>query len=253
MLFVSGSRSFWSFIMSRAERLLDLLQILRLYRRPVSGNTLAQRMGVSIRTLYRDIASLQAQGAEIEGEPGVGYVLKPGFTLPPLMFPAEEVEALVLGMRWVASRTDDALADSARSALSRISSVLPPVLRHELEASALLIGMSWGTPQDAVPADLLREAIRSEHKLSLAYQDRAGAVSQRIVWPFALAYFDQSRVLICWCELRRTFRHFRTDRIAGAERLDNRYPWSRQRLMNIWKASPGQVTDYVILPETDSL
>ena len=106
--------------MSRSERLFDLLQALRRHRRPVSGRTLAEETGVSLRTLYRDIASLQAQGADIEGEPGLGYVLKPGFLLPPLMFSAEEIEALVLGTRWVAVRADSHLQGAARNALAHV-------------------------------------------------------------------------------------------------------------------------------------
>src|SRR6516225_364885 len=105
--------------MSRAERLLDLIQILRRHRRPVAGKLLAEELGISLRTLYRDIASLQAQGAGIEGEAGIGYVLKPGFMLPPLMFSEEEIEALVLGSRWVAERGDQRLAAAAKNALAR--------------------------------------------------------------------------------------------------------------------------------------
>src|SRR4051812_34027813 len=116
--------------MSRAERLLQLLQVLRRYRRPASGQTLADELGVSIRTLYRDIASLQAQGANIEGAPGVGYVMKPGFMLPPIMFGSEELDALVLGMRWVADRGDETLSASALSALAKIAAVLPAELRR---------------------------------------------------------------------------------------------------------------------------
>lgn len=175
--------------MSRSERLFDLLQALRRHRRPVSGKALADEMGVSLRTLYRDIASLQAQGATIEGEPGVGYVLKPGFLLPPLMFPPEEIEALVLGSRWVAERADDRLGEAARSALARIAAILPADLRDELDASALLVASGGARPVHAVDPALLRKAIRVEHKVSLAYRDAAGAPSQRIVWPFALAFF----------------------------------------------------------------
>jgi len=111
--------------MARSERLLSLLQVLRRYRRPVRGQALAEELGVSIRTLYRDIASLQAQGAMIEGEPGVGYLMKPGFMLPPMMFRSEELDALVLGMRWVADRCDRTLSDGALSALAKIAAVLP--------------------------------------------------------------------------------------------------------------------------------
>ena len=125
--------------MSRSTRLLDLIQLLRTYRRPVSGSALAQRMGISIRTLYRDIATLQAQGADIQGAPGFGYVLKPGFLMPPMMLSEEEIEALVLGARWVAARADDELKDAAQNALAKIAAVLPADLRHELETNSLLV------------------------------------------------------------------------------------------------------------------
>lgn len=225
--------------MSRAERLLDLLHALRRHRRPVSGKILADEIGVSIRTLYRDIASLQAQGATIEGEPGVGYVLKPGFLLPPLMFSAEEIEALVLGSRWVADRADDRLRDAAQSALSRIAAVLPQDLRDSLEASALLIGPSSAIAPDAVDPALLRKAIRSECKLSLTYRDGAGAASHRTIWPFALAFFDSVQVLLGWCELRQSFRHFRVDRIVSADLTDMRYPKRRQVLLKEWREAEG--------------
>src|SRR5690349_5512918 len=126
--------------MSRAERLLGLMQVLRRHRRPVSGAALARELGISIRTLYRDIATLQAQGADIEGEPGLGYVLKPGFMLPPLMFSEDEIEALVLGSRWVADRGDERLGSAAQNALVKIAAVLPDDLREDLDASALLVG-----------------------------------------------------------------------------------------------------------------
>src|SRR6185312_11045737 len=111
--------------MSRAQRLLDLIQLLRSYRRPVSGAVLAGELGISLRTLYRDIETLKAQGAHIDGEPGVGYILRPGFMLPPLMFSEEEIEALVLGGRWVAERTDEPLGKAASNALANIAAVLP--------------------------------------------------------------------------------------------------------------------------------
>ncbi len=225
--------------MSRAERLLDLLHALRRHRRPVAGRVLAEEIGVSIRTLYRDIASLQAQGATIEGEQGVGYVLRPGFLLPPLMFPADEIEALVLGSRWVADRADDRLRDAARSALARIAAVLPPDLRDDLETSALVIGPGAAVPPDAVDPALLRKAIRTERKLSLAYRDGTGTASDRVVWPFALAFFDSVRVLLGWCELRQGFRHFRTDRIVSAALIETRYPRRRQALFREWRGAEG--------------
>ncbi|NML46832.1 YafY family transcriptional regulator [Ramlibacter sp. G-1-2-2] len=228
--------------MSRAERLLQLMQVLRRQRAPASGAALSQELGVSLRTLYRDIASLQAQGAAIEGEAGVGYVLRPGFTLPPLMLSEEEIEALVLGSRWVARHTDPELAAAARNALAKIHAVLPPALRLELETSALLVpGTAQGDPEPEL-ADV-RRAIRREHKLRLAYRDAKGEESQRVIWPFALGFFQQKRVVAAWCEHRADYRHFRVDRIAGLEVLDDRYPRRRQQLLKEWQASEGiQVT-----------
>src|SRR4051795_4324520 len=124
--------------MTRTERLLGLMQVLRRYRLPVSGRTLAQELGVSIRTLYRDIASLQAMGAQIEGEPGLGYVLKPGFLLPPLMFSRQEIEALGLGLRWVGRRTDEEMKQAARNVMAKVSAVLPSDLREHMEDDAMM-------------------------------------------------------------------------------------------------------------------
>lgn len=225
--------------MSRSERLFDLLHAMRQHRRPVSGKILAEEVGVSIRTLYRDIASLQAMGAAIEGEAGVGYVLKPGFLLPPLMFTPDEIEALVLGSRWVANRADDRLGDAARSALTRIAAVLPADLRDELNGSTLLIGPGAMVPVDAVDPALLRKAIRIERKLVIHYRDSTGLASERIVWPFALAFFDAVRVLLGWCELRQGFRHFRTDRITSATLIEARYPKRRQILVKEWREAEG--------------
>lgn len=225
--------------MSRSERLFDLLHALRRHRRPVSGKALAEETGVSIRTLYRDIASLQAMGAAIEGEPGIGYVLKPGFLLPPLMFTPEEIEAMVLGSRWVAERGDDRLRHAALGALARIAAVLPADLRDDLDTASLLVGPGAAIPTDTVDPALLRKAIRTERKLTIAYRDGSGVASDRVVWPFALAFFDTVRVLLAWCELRQGFRHFRTDRIASATPLDARYPRRRQVLLKEWRAAEG--------------
>src|SRR5436189_6140686 len=145
--------------MSRAERLLELMQVLRRHRRPVSGESLAREVGISIRTLYRDIASLQAQGAHIDGEPGMGYVLRPGFMLPPLMFSEEEIEALVLGSRWVADRGDAALGQAARTALAKIAAVLPPDLKASLDTSSLLIGPGKAIAAGESELPVIRSAI----------------------------------------------------------------------------------------------
>jgi predicted DNA-binding transcriptional regulator YafY len=225
--------------MSRTERLLNLLEILRRHRVPVSGAKLAEELGVSLRSLYRDIATLQGQGATIEGEAGVGYILRPGFLLPPLMFSEQEIEAVVLGSRWVAKRGDDELSVAARNALAKILAVLPPDLREGAESSALIVG-----PGEAIAAGdrqigAVRKAIRGERKLSIAYRGEAGPATRRTIWPFALAYFDRVRVVAAWCELRDGFRHFRTDRIDALDLIDERYPRRRAVLLKAWREAEG--------------
>jgi predicted DNA-binding transcriptional regulator YafY len=221
--------------MSRAERLLELMQVLRRHRRPVSGALLARELGISLRTLYRDIASLQSQGAHIDGEPGMGYLLRPGFMLPPLMFSEEEIEALVLGSRWVADRADSELASAARNLLAKIGAVLPADLRHELDSSALLVGP--GSPLAAGDAELpkIRRAIRAQRKVEIRYRDTKGEETTRTIWPFALGFFERVRVVAAWCELRRDLRHFRTDRIVALEVSKAPYPRARQALLKEWR------------------
>lgn len=221
--------------MSRAERLLDLINLLRLHRQPVSGQSLAEELGVSLRTLYRDIATLQGQGADIVGEAGLGYVLRPGFLLPPLMFPAEEIEALVLGMRWVAARGDPGLQKAANTALTRIAAVLPTGLTADLETTALFIGPGAARPENTIDPAQLRHAIRSERKLTIQYHDADGSHTARVIWPFGLAFFEQVQVLLGWCELRADFRSFRVDRIASVETHSIKSPKRRQVLMTEWR------------------
>lgn len=222
--------------MSRTQRLLDLIQILRRHRYPVTGKQLADELDVSLRTLYRDIATLQTQGASIEGEPGIGYVLRPGFMLPPLMFSEEEIEALVLGSRWVARRTDKKLRLAATNVLAKIAAVLPEDLRYQLEFSGLLIGpVKMAIEHDDEKEALIRHAIRREHKLQMTYVDAKGNASQRLIWPLALGFFEEIHVVVAWCELRLDFRHFRTDRITNLTQLETHYPQRRQILLKKWR------------------
>lgn len=224
--------------MSRAARLLDLVQLLRQHRAPVAGQVLAEALGISIRTLYRDIATLQAQGAEILGEPGLGYVLRPGFMLPPLMFSVDEIEALVLGSRWVAVRADDRLGAAGASALAKIAAVLPPDLRDEVDAGSLLVapGESHVATIDLA---VVRKAIRNERKLALSYRDAEGVESRRVVWPFAISFFDNARIIAAWCELRQDYRHFRVDRVLAMVTTDERYPRRRTAMLKEWKTVFG--------------
>jgi predicted DNA-binding transcriptional regulator YafY len=223
--------------MVRPERLLTLLQVLRHHRRPVSGAVLAQKLGVSIRTLYRDIASLQAMGADIEGEPGVGYVLRPGFLLPPLMFSHTELEALMLGFRWVAKFADAPVTEAAAGAMAKISAILPSDLRESLSNTSLLVGPRMIADVETIDLEVLRAAIREERKTQIHYVDAAGNVTERVIWLFALGYFRESRIAVGWCEQREDFRHFRTDRIRSLIKLGERYPRRRAILLREWRTA----------------
>jgi predicted DNA-binding transcriptional regulator YafY len=224
---------------SRAQRLLDLIQLLRRHRRPVAGAALAEELRVSLRTLYRDIASLQAQGADIAGEAGLGYILRPGFTLPPLMFNVEEIEALALGTRWVAARTDSPMAAAAQNALAKIAAVLPANISDLLDSSGLMIGPGKGISVGEAGLPTIRQAIRAERKLEIVYADAKGAPSKRVIWPLALAFFDRVRVVVAWCETREAFRHFRADRISAMTPTADRYPRQRQALIGEWRKAEG--------------
>lgn len=226
---------------SRAERLLALLQSLRRHRAPVPGAALADELGISLRTLYRDIRSLQARGADIRGETGVGYVMRPGFLLPPLMFTEDELEGLLLGARWVSRRADRRLGGAAANALAKIAAVLPPDLRDSLDAPLLVPGRRDAEESSAGEQELaaIRQAIRAEHKLELGYRDGQGRDTRRVVWPFALAYFEKVRVVAAWCEKRRGFRAFRVDRITSLATPGERYPRRRQELLREWREAEG--------------
>ena len=226
--------------MSRSERLLELIQTLRRYRRPVSGQRLAEETGVSLRTLYRDIATLQAQGADIEGEPGMGYILKPGFLLPPLMFSEDEIEALVLGSRGVANRTDSDLSRAAANVLAKIAAVLPDDLKPKLEGSNLLVPRAFSELEEVVDLSLIRKAIRNEHIVEIGYIDAAGVETERRIWPFALGFYDRVRVVAAWCEMRSDFRNFRTDRIQRMEPQGKRYPRRKAELLKSWRIAEGR-------------
>jgi predicted DNA-binding transcriptional regulator YafY len=226
-------------VMSRAERFLQLMQLLRGYKHSVQGKVLADALGNSIRTLYRDIASLQAQGADIDGEPGVGYVLRPGFVLPPLMFSRDEIEALVLGSRWVAGGADADLAIAAQQVLVKVAAVLPAKLRIDLETSPLLVGPSAKPADDDNFLGQIRLAIRGELKISISYRDAKGKDSDRVIWPFAVGFFEKVRVIVAWCERRAEYRHFRTDRIQRLTMTEETYPRRRLVMLKEWKSQEG--------------
>jgi predicted DNA-binding transcriptional regulator YafY len=211
------------------------MDALRGHRRPVTAARLADDLSVSVRTVYRDIQTLIDLGAPVEGEAGLGYLLRAGFFLPPLMFGEEELEALVLGARWVRGQGDPALAHAADAALAKIATASPRDLRDKM-ADTGLWAPRFQTPAEQ-PAGLrtIREAVRRECKLAITYVDEKGATTERVVWPIGLAFLEGRRLLAAWCELRNGFRHFRSDRIATLRPTGDRYPIRRAVLMKNWR------------------
>jgi predicted DNA-binding transcriptional regulator YafY len=220
---------------SRTGRLFQLMDALRGNRRPVTAAALAEQLGVSERTIYRDIQTLGQLGAPVDGSAGVGYMLRTGFFLPPLMFDADELEALVLGARWVRHQGDPALSTAAQRALAKIATATPSDLRDHMAETSLWVPVGPTAAQVDPFVQPAREAIRRQCKLRIGYRDESGSPSERIVWPFALAFFEGRRVLAAWCELRNAMRHFRVDRIAQAEVSRERYPTPRHELIRQWR------------------
>lgn len=198
--------------MRRADRLFEIIQLLR--RRPtVRARDLSEALEVSERTIYRDVRDLMASGVPIEGEAGVGYVLKAGFDLPPLMFKEQEIEALVLGARIVESWADVELADAASDAIAKIEAVIPERLRGYMANTALLAPAVHHMEPLSFDLAVLRRAVRGQLKVHFRYADVLQQASERTVRPLSLAYFGPIWILAAWCELRDDFRTFRLDRI----------------------------------------
>ena len=210
--------------MRRADRLFQIVQILRRQHGPVTASAIAVELETSQRSVYRDIAALIGQRVPVRGEAGVGYVLEDGFDLPPLMLTADEVEAAALGAQWVVGHGDPALATAARDLLAKITAVLPPEMRPLVDGAAARTAPGWRIAPDSADAAQLRACIRAGRKLALTYRAENNTISERTVWPALVAYLDAARILVAWCELRQDFRSFRLDRIVMATPLDARYP-----------------------------
>jgi len=219
--------------MTRSHRLQDLMQVMRRHRSTVAGAVLARETGVSLRTLRRDIATLQTMGADIAGEAGVGYLLKPGYTLPPLTFTEEELQALVAGAQWVSRHTDEGLARAVHNALAKIDAVLTPELRRTLDDNALYISRH----QDHASVDLgrLRRAVREQRKVLISSLDDAAPRTATVLWPVMLGFVESRWSVAAWCETSGAFRVLRVDRIATLEFLDDCYPGHRRQLVKQWR------------------
>lgn len=220
--------------MTKTQRLLELVQLLRCHRYPVTAQQLADQLRISVRTVYRDIISLQQQGVDIEGSAGLGYLLKSDGHLPPLMFSRHEIDALALGLNWVSRHTDAELKSAAQHALAKIQAVLPEHLTHAIDHQSLLVA-SRGEALFEKNLPEIRQAIHARNKITLRYTDLKEAASNRTIWPVVLGYFDRVRLLCGWCELRQDFRNFRVDRIEEIVVSSEVYPGTRHQLLKRWK------------------
>ena len=220
--------------MRRADRLFQIIQILRRSRHPVTASALADELEVSKRTVYRDVADLIGQRIPIAGEAGLGYLLAPGFDMPPLMLTPDEIEAVVLGAQLVARLPDPLLANSARDVVAKIASIVPAHLRPFIAEPGVAAKPMDEPPIGGIETGSLRAAIRRGVKLRLLYRTEADDITERTVWPVVLGYAETHSLLIAWCELRGDFRHFRTDRILRADVSDEPYPARRGDLRRRW-------------------
>ncbi len=221
--------------MRRAERLFEIVQILRRSRRPISAQAIADELETSKRSIYRDISALIAQRVPIRGEAGIGYVLEHGFDMPPLMLTSDEIDAAVLGALWVATRGEPDLAKAATNLIAKIEAITPDRLRPHILAPSTSVAPAGGEAFDRIDAAMLRHAIRTGRKVALVYRDKDGAETERVVWPVVLGYRDSGRILAAWCELRQGFRYFRTDRMVSALEQAESYPERPDRLRRRWR------------------
>lgn len=221
--------------MRRADRLFRIIQILRRSRRPVTAERLAEELGASRRSIYRDVAELMNQRVPIRGAAGLGYVLGRDFDMPPLMLTADELEAAALGAQWVADRGDVVLAGAARDLLAKLAAAVPEHLRTFITLPAVGAPRPLTAATDGIDLVQTRRWIRAGKKLRFAYRDEQSRASRRTVWPVMIGYAESVRLLAAWCELRGGFRHFRADRITAAEFLDEPIGCDPRELHRRWR------------------
>lgn len=222
--------------MRKASRLFEIIQILRLSRRVVTAAEIAEQMEVTPRSIYRDIAALQAMRVPIEGERGLGYILRPGFDLPPLMFSVEETEAIVLGLALLERTADTGLKQAARRVNAKIAAAVPVPLRQVLQGNALQAWGSIAPAPEGIDLAMVRAAIRDERKLLIDYRDELANATERTVRPLALVYYSATAVIVAWCELRQAIRNFRADRVEDCQPLEDFFSGEGNALRELWTA-----------------
>lgn len=220
--------------MRKASRLFEIIQIVRLAKKPVTAAEIAAQLEVTVRSIYRDIVELQSMRVPVEGGRGIGYILRPGFTLPPLMLTVEETEAIVLSLALLERTGDAELRQAAKQVNRKIAAAVPPPLAATFSANAL---HAWGRPApapEAIDLAMVRRAIRDERKLLLGYRDELARVTERTIRPIALIYYSQTANIVAWCELREAIRNFRADRVEDCEALDVFFPGEGDGLRKLW-------------------
>jgi len=221
--------------MRKADRLFEIIQILRRSKKPVTADDMALELETSKRSVYRDIAALMAQRVPIRGEAGIGYVLERGHDMPPLMLTTDEIEAAVLGAQWVINRGDPQLGKAARDLLAKIEASVPERLRPFIADPAARVIPAWDRARDAIDLGEVRAAIRDGRKIQLNYKDAQERTTRRVIWPILLGYYETTRIIGAWCETRKDFRSFRSDRIVTAVVLDEKYPDRPAALRHKWR------------------
>jgi predicted DNA-binding transcriptional regulator YafY len=226
--------------MRRADRLFDVIQVLRSAKKPVTAATLALELEVTVRTIYRDVATLQARRVPIEGAPGLGYVLRKGFDLPPLMFTVDEIEAITVGAKLVRRLRDSELQHAAGRVLDKVKVVLPESLRMHLADAPFYVSRGDAAEPKGVDVAQVRSAIRDRRKIRLSYLDEKGHRTRRTIWPLAMAYYVDVSLVGAWCELRKDFRNFRVERITASRVLAAHFQDHNGRLLAQWLALPKE-------------
>lgn len=213
--------------MGRSTRMFEIIQILRNASQPKTAQQIAEELEVTKRTIYRDIAALQAMRVPIEGEAGIGYIMRPGFDLPPINFNVEEAEAITVGLALIARTGDKGLNRAARSAAQKLTEVT--------QLSQTVFAATWGVEEpEAIDLSVVRQAIREERKLCIDYRNADGISSNRIIWPIAIAYHTDAVVIAAWCELRNDIRHFRPDRVSAFAEVNDCFAGQGDKLRREW-------------------
>ncbi|MCW4115042.1 YafY family transcriptional regulator [Aurantimonas sp. MSK8Z-1] len=226
--------------MARSDRLLRLLQAMRVLPKPVTAARLAEATGVSLRSIYRDIDSLRAAGARIEGERGYGYRLLEDYALPPLTFERIEIEALVLGLAEVRHMGDPVLARAAESALAKVTAGLTGEREQEVLHAVSQVYRSEARYAPAIDMDILRAGCWRERAVAISYVDKDGRATDRTILPLAVVYLERSLMVLAWCRLREGFRMFRAERIVAAQDAGESFRPRRAALLRAYLAKLRQ-------------